>query len=73
MSQVDQTSKKNSAEPTSFAEAMTELESLNQWFQQDDLDLELGLAKLQRSRELISYCQKRLAAVETEFLELKQG
>jgi exodeoxyribonuclease VII small subunit len=73
MSQIDQTKEKKSAEPTSFAEAMTELESLNQWFQQDDLDLELGLEKLQRSRELISYCQKRLAAVETEFLELKQG
>lgn len=73
MSQTTQSDTKKTTEPTSFAEAMTELESLNQWFQQDDLDLELGLEKLQRSRELISYCQKRLAAVETEFLELKQG
>ena len=61
------------AAPASFAQAMTELDALNQWFQQDDLDLELGLEKLQRARELIEYCQKRLGAVETEFVQLKQA
>lgn len=59
--------------PASFAEAMTELDTLNQWFQQDDLDLEQGLEKLQRARELITYCQKRLGDVETEFVQLKQS
>ncbi len=59
--------------PTSFAEAMKELDTLNEWFQQDDLDLEKGLEKLQRARTLIEYCQKRLDTVETEFVQLKQG
>lgn len=59
--------------PKSFAEAMKELETLNQWFQQDDLDLELGLEKLQRAKTLIQFCQKRLNTVENEFKELREG
>lgn len=62
-----------STAPQSFAEAMKELETLNQWFQKDDLDLELGLEKLQRAKVLIQYCQKRLGVVENEFKELRQG
>lgn len=67
-------STKNSAtNPTSFSEAMKELEVLNQWFQQDDIDLEEGLEKLQRAQVLIQYCQKRLTNVENEFTQLRQG
>lgn len=59
--------------PESFAAAMKELETLNQWFQSDDIDLEQGLEKLQQAKVLIQYCQNRLSAVEGEFLELRQA
>ena len=59
--------------PVSFADAMKELETLNQWFQRDDIDLEEGLEKLQRAKLLIQYCQKRLKNVETEFKELRES
>lgn len=52
---------------------MKELETLNQWFQSDDIDLEQGLEKLQQAKVLIQYCQNRLSAVEGEFLELRQA
>lgn len=59
--------------PVNFADAMTELEQLNAWFQRDDLDLEAGLEKLQRARVLIHFCQKRLGVVENEFTTLRQS
>lgn len=62
-----------SNQPESFAAAMKELETLNQWFQREDIDLEEGLEKLQKAKVLIQYCQKRLGAVESEFKELRQS
>lgn len=55
-----------------FAAAMKELEEINSWFQQSDLDLEEALVKLKRGKELISLCQGRLKKVETEFIEIKE-
>lgn len=61
-----------SKDNTSFSESMKELNSLAEWFQQDDFDLEEGLTKLRRGKDLIVECQKRLNDVENEFLEIKE-
>lgn len=50
---------------------MAELERINQWFQEEDLDLEQALEKLRQGKELILQCQTRLQEVETEFIEIK--
>lgn len=54
-----------------FTQAMAELEKINQWFQEEDLDLEQALEKLRQGKELIQQCQSRLKEVETEFIEIK--
>lgn len=54
-----------------FTQAMAELEKINQWFQEEDLDLERALEKLRQGKELIQQCQTRLKEVETEFIEIK--
>lgn len=61
---------KDATQP-SFAQSMEELNQLAEWFQQDDFDLEEGLTKLRRGRDLIVQCQKRLSEVENEFFEIK--
>lgn len=50
-----------------FTNAMKELEELNAWFQRDDIDLEEGLHKLKRGKELVAFCQARLKELENEF------
>ena len=54
-----------------FSEAMKELEAINTWFQNEDIDLEEGLEKLRRGQELIKNCQQRLKKVENEFVEIR--
>lgn len=55
-----------------FATAMRELEEINQWFQNADIDLDVGLEKLKRGKELIVLCRKRLKSVETEFVKIRE-
>ncbi len=54
-----------------FQEALKELEKINNWFQQEDIDLEEGLEKLKAGKDLITQCQKRLQEVENEFIEIQ--
>ncbi len=54
-----------------FATAMKELEEINRWFQDEDIDLDQGLDKLKRAKELISQCRDRLKNVENEFVKIK--
>jgi exodeoxyribonuclease VII small subunit len=54
-----------------FASAMKELEQINQWFQEQDIDLDEGLEKLKKAKELISQCRDRLKNVENEFVKIK--
>lgn len=54
-----------------FQEALKQLEEINQWFQQEDIDLEEGLKKLKEGKELITKCQARLREVENEFIEIQ--
>lgn len=55
----------------SMNEAMKELEAINTWFQEEDIDLEEGLKKLQRAGELTQDIKARLQTVENQFIELK--
>lgn len=55
-----------------FAQSIKELEEINTWFQNEDIDLDEGLRKLKRGRELIKACRARLKDVENEFLEIKE-
>lgn len=55
-----------------FSKAMTELEEINRWFQSEEIDLDIGLAKFRRGLELIKMCRGRLKQVENEFIEIKK-
>ncbi|MBI4990691.1 exodeoxyribonuclease VII small subunit [Candidatus Gottesmanbacteria bacterium] len=55
-----------------FTKAVSEIEEINQWFQNEDIDLDEGLAKFRRGLELIKKCQTRLKQVENEFTEIKK-
>jgi exodeoxyribonuclease VII small subunit len=54
-----------------FASSIKELEQINAWFQQEDIDLDEGLAKLKEGQKLIANCRKRLRDVENEFVKIK--
>lgn len=54
-----------------FASAMKELEEINTWFQDQDIDLDQGLEKLRKAKELIAQCRDRLKNVENEFVKIK--
>lgn len=55
-----------------FKKSIEELEKINEWFSKEDIDLEEGLNKLKKGKDLILSCQKRLNEVETEFKDIKE-
>lgn len=55
----------------SFSEAMKQLQELNRWFQQEDIDLETGLQKLEQGKEMLQQCHQRLQQIEHKFQTLK--
>lgn len=57
--------------PQNFSEAMKKLNQINDWFEQEDLDLEEALGKLKEGKELITFCRGRLREIENEFIELR--
>jgi exodeoxyribonuclease VII small subunit len=54
-----------------FAASIKELEEINKWFQSEDIDLDEGLQKLKRGKELIQLLKGRLKNVENEFTKIK--
>lgn len=54
-----------------FAKAIKELEEINKWFQSEDIDLDQGLEKLKRGKELINKLRGRLKDVENEFTKIR--
>ncbi|MFZ5437958.1 MAG: exodeoxyribonuclease VII small subunit [Patescibacteria group bacterium] len=56
----------------SMNEAMKELERINNWFQNEDLDLDEGLEKLQQAQKLTQQIKTRLNEVENKFIALKE-
>ncbi|MBM3284129.1 exodeoxyribonuclease VII small subunit [Candidatus Gottesmanbacteria bacterium] len=55
-----------------FAQAIKELEEINNWFQSEEINLDEGLAKFRRGLSLIKKCRERLMDVENEFTEIKK-
>lgn len=54
-----------------FAKAVSEIEEINQWFQNEDIDLDVGLEKFKKGLDLIKKCRTRLKQVENEFVDIK--
>ena len=54
-------------ETIDFKSAIKELEQISQWFQSEDIDLDEGLVKLKRAKELIAITKEKLVEVENEF------
>lgn len=55
-----------------FTKAIEELEEINRWFQNEEINLDEGLAKFRRGLELIKKSRERLKQVENEFREIKK-
>ncbi len=53
-------------EPTSFEEAMRELDALTANMESGDFALEQSLAAYQRGAYLVKYCQAQLQAIEQQ-------
>ena len=55
-----------------FAKTIEELEEINRWFQNEEIDLDEGLSRFRRGLELIKKSRERLKQVENEFKEIKK-
>ena len=55
-----------------FTASIKTLEEINSWFQNEDFNLDEGLQKLRRGKDLIKKCRGRLQQVENEFVKIKQ-
>lgn len=54
-----------------FASALKEIEEINKWFQEEEIDLNQGLSKFERGMKLLKECKSRLKQVENEFNVIK--
>lgn len=54
-----------------FTKAYKEIEEINDWFQNEEIDLEKALDKYERGMELIEKCKKRLNKAKNKFEEIK--
>lgn len=55
-----------------FTEAYKEIEEINEWFQNEEMDLENALQKYEKGMELIQKCKERLKTAENKFEEIKK-
>ena len=55
-----------------FKKAFEELEKINEWFSQENVDLDEGLKKFRHGMELIREAKDHLKQVENEFHEIKK-
>jgi len=60
------------AKQLNFAKAFEELESITEWFERGEADLEEGLKKFERGLELAKMCKEKLAEVENKVVEIKK-
>ncbi|MCD6232969.1 exodeoxyribonuclease VII small subunit [bacterium] len=56
----------------SFEKAFEELEQINEWFQQEDINLDEGLKKFKRGMELVKLCRERLKEIDNKFHDIKK-
>jgi len=59
-------------EKFNFTKAYQEVEEINNWFQEEDIDLDEALQKFQRGMDLIKKCKERLKNAENKFEEIKK-
>jgi len=59
-------------EKFNFTEAYQEVEKINDWFQEENIDLDEALKKFQRGMDLIKGCKERLKNAENKFEEIKK-
>ncbi len=59
--------------PTSYEDALKELEQLVAQLESGDMPLEQLLTQYQRGAELLKFCRDRLEAVEAQIKVLDQG
>lgn len=59
-------------EKFNFTNAYKEIEEINNWFQNEEIDLEEALNKYERGMELINKCKERLKETENKFEEIKK-
>ena len=55
-----------------FKKSIEELEEINRWFQEEEIDLDEGLKRLKKGKDLIKKCRERLKNVENEFIKIKE-
>lgn len=55
-----------------FKKSIAELEEINRWFQEEEVDLDEGLKRLKKGKDLIKQCRERLKSVENEFIKIKE-
>ncbi len=61
----------SASKPKSFAKAFEELETVAQWFEQGDPDVDEGLKKFERGLELAAFCKAKLAEVENKVKDIE--
>lgn len=59
-------------EKFNFTKAYQEVEEINSWFQEEDINLDEALEKFQRGMDLIKKCKERLKDAENKFEEIKK-
>lgn len=59
-------------EKFNFTKAYQEIEEINEWFQNEDIDLDEALRKYERGMDLINKCKARLKEAENKFEEIKK-
>lgn len=55
-----------------FKKAFEELEQINEWFSNQDIDIDEGLKRFRRGMEIVKDAKERLKEVENEFEEIKK-
>jgi exodeoxyribonuclease VII small subunit len=58
--------------PFEFEKALKELEAITAWFENTDVDLDLGLEKFERGMELAGELKVHLASVENRVEKIRQ-
>jgi len=64
--------KEKENEDFNFTKFYQEIEEINEWFQNEEIDLDEALKKYERGMSLIQKCKERLKQSENKFEEIKK-
>lgn len=59
------------SERFNFTNAYKKIEEINEWFQEENIDLDEAIKKYKEGMELIEKCKKRLKETENKFEDIK--